>query len=101
MASRSGIDGYSTQAHLFEIKGASTRRAPVFRLRWIHGLMAVCLLSSAAIDPRFLLTFLLMIFCVSVSLVGFVFLVQLPVRLVAGHLKNIGQASSAARTRSN
>ena len=65
----------------------------------MHGLLLIALIISAVKVPHFLVTFVALSACIVISLVGFVFLVQLPVRYFASRLRGTANTSRAARAK--
>lgn len=100
--SKNCVDG---QTHAFgdhrgqviEAKTGPVQRTEAFRFRHLHVVLLAALIASAVFVPEFLLTFLMLSLCVVVSLIGFVFLVQMPVRFFASRLRNRTKKTEAAR----
>ena len=94
MATKSFVDGRtqrpdSRQCLIIEAKTHAVHRKSSRRWgRGVHGLLAAGLIAFAIIVPRFLLTFALLIVCVILSLVAFIFMVQLPVRYLASRFRD-------------
>ena len=94
MAPQSFVDGRaqrpdSRQCLIIEAKTHVVRCKRARRWgRGVHGLLAAALIAMAVFVPRFMLTFALLIACVILSLVAFVFVVQLPVRYLASRLRD-------------
>lgn len=94
MATKSFVDGRaqrpdSRQCLILEAKTHAVY--PKSTRRWgrgVRGLAAAGLIAFAIMVPRFLLTFALLIVCIILSLVAFIFVVQLPVRYLASRLRD-------------
>jgi hypothetical protein len=61
--------------------------------------VAAGLIAFAIMVPRFLLTFALLIVCIVLSLVAFIFVVQLPVRYLASRLRDPERSNRSTRAR--
>ena len=84
-------------SQIIEAKTGPIERADPLRFRRVHAGLLAALIASAVFVPQFLLTFLMLSLCVVVSLIGFVFLVQMPVRFFASRLRKRTQTESAVR----
>lgn len=87
----------SQRSQIIEAKTGPVQRSDPFRFRRIHAAVLAALIASAVFVPQFLLTFLTLSLCVVMSLIGFVFLVQMPVRFFASRLRNRSQTETTAR----
>jgi hypothetical protein len=84
---------------ILEFKYSPADPSTLLRRRWPHVVVLLSVLLATAVVPRFLLTFLLLTSAVLLSLMGFVFLIQLPVRFFATRLRELRRSSDTTQDR--
>ncbi|MCP4190576.1 MAG: hypothetical protein GY768_08095 [Planctomycetaceae bacterium] len=100
-SSKNCVDGQThsfsaSGSQIIEAKTGPFQPADSFRLRQAHLFVLAALIASVIFVPQFLMGFLMLILCVVLSLICFVFLVQMPMRFFVSRLKNRSRAETNA-----